>query len=74
MLTIKSRMAQKKLKRISEQIARTQLENLLKDNKIMYFEEVSTVGTPAFDFGLTNEEFFKGTADAANISLKTSIE
>ena len=67
-------MTQGNLTSLSEKIARTQFENLLKDDRITNFEEVSTAGTPAFDFGLTNEEYFKGTADAANISLQTNLE
>ena len=74
MLTIGSRMPQHKLVNLSEEIARIQLEYLLKDENIIHFEEVSTAGTPAFDFGMTNEEYFKGTAEAANISLETKIE
>ena len=74
MLTIKSRMAQHTLMNLSEEIAKIQLEYLLKDEKIIHFEEVSTAGTPAFDFGMTNEEYFKGTAEAANISLETKID
>lgn len=74
MLTIGSRMTQHKLVNLSEEIARIQLEYLLKDENIIHFEEVSTAGTPAFDFGMTNEEYFKGTAEAANISLETKIE
>ena len=74
MLTIGSRMTQHKLVNLSEEIARIQLKYLLKDENIIHFEEVSTAGTPAFDFGMTNEEYFKGTAEAANISLETKIE
>ena len=70
----RSRMNQNNLTRLSEKIARIQFEYLLKDERITNFEEVSTAGTPAFDFGLTNEEYFKGTADAANISLHTNLE
>ena len=74
MLTIGSRMAQQKLVTLSEKIARIQFEYLLQDENLIHFEEVSTAGTPAFDFGLTNEEYFKGTAEAANISLETYLE
>ncbi len=74
MLMTRSRMTQNNLTMLSEKIARIQFEYLLTDDKITNFDEVSSVGTLAFDFGLTNEEHFKGTADAANISLQTNLE